>query len=339
LNNKDLIEKVKQQFCSAEDIAGLLMVESDDKRALFAAADAVRKKYHGERVKLRGIIEFSNYCANNCWYCGLRADNKNISRYRYSAQEIVDTAKTGIKLGYGTIVLQAGEDNYFDGERIAAIVRSIKQFADVAITISAGILRKEEYQLLKVAGADRYLMKHETANAELFAKLRPDTTLKERLENLQYLKSLGFWIGSGMMIGLPGTTIFDVARDILLLKATGVEMAGIGPFVAHPSTPLGADSNGSVELTLKALAVSRLLMPTVHLPATTALGTLDKTARVRALMGGANVIMPNISPKSNRANYEIYPNKAGTSDDAESSHEMMMKIIADAGRVPALFEK
>lgn len=336
---KELIAEAANGTITAEGIVHLLETEGSEKAGLFSAADAVRKKYHGDSVKLRGIIEFSNFCDNNCHYCGLRHDNTDVRRYRYTAEEIIEAAGKSITLGYGTVVLQAGEDSFYDGDLLGHIIGRIKTLADVAITVSFGILPEEDYRKIRAAGADRYLMKHETSNAELFASLRPGTTLAERLDNLRLLKSLGFWIGSGMMIGLPGTTACDYARDIMLLKDLQVEMAGIGPFIPHHATPLRDESAGNVELTIKAVAVARLMLPAVHLPATTALGTLDKDARRRVLMSGANVIMPNVSPKSNRNKYEIYPNKAGSTDDADASHEMMMKIIDTAGRIPALFEK
>ncbi|MEW6066593.1 MAG: [FeFe] hydrogenase H-cluster radical SAM maturase HydE [Bacillota bacterium] len=316
-----------------EEIITLLQARpGEEERQLFELADRVRRENFGDEVHLRGIIEFSNYCRNDCHYCGLRRSNKEIQRYRIPLEEIVDTAKYAAELGYGTIVLQAGEDPYYSGEDLAEMIRKVKEAGDFAVTVCVGERSRKDYELMKEAGADRYLLKHETADPALFAELRPGTSLDERMKRLKWLRELGFQVGSGNMVGLPGQTVETLADDILLLKELDVEMAGIGPFIPHDQTPLRDAPAGDLNQTLKALAVARLVLPKTHLPATTSTGTLHPAGRKMALGCGANVIMPNLSPASYRQMYQIYPEKAGSKENANESHEKITSLVKEVGR-------
>lgn len=316
-----------------QDIIALLQAQPGyEENQLFILADKVRQDNFGNEVHLRGIIEFSNYCRNDCHYCGLRCSNKEIERYRIPLQEIINTAKYAAELGYGTIVLQSGEDYHYSGEQLAEIIQKVKEAGDFAITLCVGERSRQDYELMRKAGADRYLLKHETADPQLFSQLRPGTSLEERIRKLNWLRELGYQIGSGNIIGLPGQSIDTLAKDILLLRELDVEMAGIGPFIPHQQTPLRASATGTLRMTLKMLAVARLVLPKTHLPATTAVGTLHPEGRRMALACGANVIMPNLSPASYRAKYQIYPDKAGSKEDANESHEKITTLINEVGR-------
>lgn len=324
LNKKDL---------SKEDIIYLLeLSDFRNTRRLFDKADEVRKAWCGDEVHLRGIIEFSNYCEQDCLYCGLRHSNTEIERYRMSADEIIETAKLISNLGIRTIVLQSGEDAAFDVDKIAYIIYFIKQNCDVAITLSLGERDFEEYKTWRYAGADRYLLKHETANPKLYSIYHQKQKVQERLAHLEFLKSIGFQIGSGNLIGLPGQTVEDIADDLLLCKDLDVDMASFSPFVPSPNTPYRNKSVGSVELTLKTIAVSRIIMKNTHIPATTAIATIDSLGREKALRVGANVIMPNFTPKPYRDKYCIYPNKKYIVDDPLNSASSIQHIISSMGR-------
>lgn len=300
--------------------------------ALFQAADEIRRHYIGDEVHLRGIIEFSNYCVRNCHYCGLRAANTGLPRYRMSPDEIVFIAERAAQLGFGTVVLQSGEDPAWDGPALAEVVHKIKRQTGLAITLSVGDRPREDYALWREAGADRYLLKHETADPELFRRLRPGTTLAGRLTALRHLRELGYQVGSGNIVGLPGQPLSSLADDVALLQELDVEMAGIGPFIPHPHTPLASASPGAVDLTLRALAVSRLAMPWAHLPATTALGTADPEGRQKALRSGANVVMPNVGPTEYRTLYQIYPGKICIDEGAEKCLCCLGGMIESLGR-------
>ena len=284
-------------------------LKADDPSRLFAIADDIRKKYFKDKVHIRGIIEFSNYCKKNCLYCGLRRDNKKIQRYRISESEIIRAAAKAGKLGYKTILLQSGEDKGYDINVLCGIIKKIKSDIDCAITLSLGEKSFSEYEKLKDAGADRYLLRFETSNRQLFQKLKPDSSYDNRLDCIRNLQSAGFQVGSGFMVGLPGQTIEVLADDILLLRDLDVDMVGIGPFLPHHNTPLGGSATGTLDMALRALAIIRIIMPYVHIPATTAMGTVEKGGREKALQCGANVIMPNVTPTKYRKHYEIYPNK------------------------------
>ncbi len=304
----------------------------DETESLFACADRTRKGFVGDSVHIRGIIEFSNYCVRSCMYCGLRRDNRKLRRYRMTPDEILAASENGIRSGYRTIVLQSGEDPYYSASDIARIVEGIKAFGDVAVTLSVGERSRSEYATMKAAGANRFLLKHETADAELYRQLHPGASLETRIECLQNLKGLGFQVGSGFIIGLPGQDIATIARDITLLKELDVEMAGIGPFIPHPDTPLASYPAGDVTMTLKALAVARLALPHANLPVTTALSTLRQDGRELALSCGANVIMPNITPAKYRELYEIYPDSASLKDPEDGGIGEIAVMLEAMGR-------
>lgn len=316
-----------------EEIKRLLVCEGADREMLFSLADQVRELHVGNEVHLRGIIEFSNYCTKNCLYCGLRRDNSVLERYRMTPEEIVEAASVGAEAGLRTIVLQSGEDPFFTGEMLAGLIRTLKEEHDIALTMSVGDRTRDEYALMKEAGADRYLLKHETADPELFSRLRPGTMLDGRIRRLKWLKELGFQVGSGAMVGLPWQTVESLADDVLLLRELDVEMAGFGPFIPHGQTPLSTCTGGSADMTLKTLAVARIIMPFTHLPATTALGSIDPEGRQRALRCGANVVMPNITPVKYKRLYEIYPNKICiTEEGSVQCLPCITGIIIESGR-------
>ncbi|MEG6615477.1 [FeFe] hydrogenase H-cluster radical SAM maturase HydE [Peptococcaceae bacterium 1198_IL3148] len=328
-----LNKAVTNQRLTREDIITLLGAKpGEEQQRLFDLADQVRKEHHGDYVHLRGIIEFSNHCRNDCFYCGLRRSNKDINRYRMTVEQVLEAANEAVALGFKTIVLQSGEDLWYDINSLCEMVRQIKAKDDVAITLSVGERSAAEYYQLRQAGADRFLLKHETADESLFNRLRPGTSFSHRIKCLKWLKEAGFQVGSGNMIGLPGQTLATIADDILLLKQLDVEMAGIGPFIPHHQTPLAGEPPGDLILAFKTLAVTRLLLPQTHLPATTAAGTLHPQGRAMALKCGANVIMPNATPLKYRQLYQIYPNKAGISDDPRQSLDNIVSLIHQSGR-------
>jgi len=323
------------EFPAEEWLTPLLACEEVDAPRLYAAADAARTGGVGNAVHLRGLIEFSNLCRKDCAYCGLRRDNHAIERYRLTPDEIVETAQHAATLGYRSVVLQSGEDLWFTAERLAEIIVAIKSTTDLAITLSAGERDTDTYCRWREAGADRYLLRIETTDPQLFAALHPDDDLEERKACLYALRELGYQLGSGMMTGLPGQTAAMLARDIIWLKSLGAEMIGVGPFIPHPATPLKDAVGGTVDATLRLVAVLRLVFPHAHLPATTAMGSLHPRGRERALQAGANVVMPNVTPTSNRAKYEIYPGKICLGDDAGHCRGCITGRITALGRTVA----
>jgi biotin synthase len=296
-----------------EDIIELLNIEEPEALSrLFRSADEVRHTWVGAEIFLRGIIEFSNYCARSCLYCGLRRENRLLNRYRMDKDEIIAAAMEIKKQHIPTLVLQSGEDPFFTGPEIARLVETIKRDTGMIITLSVGERSFTDYRDFYNAGADRYLLKHETADGELYGDLRPGNHLSERLECLSLLKALGFEVGTGNMVGLPGQTLETLADDLLLMKRLGADMLGIGPFIAHPDTPLHNAANGDLNMTLKTLAVARLLTRTTNIPATTATEVINPGGRLRALACGANVVMPNFTPPGCKEGYAIYPGKTAT---------------------------
>jgi biotin synthase len=286
----------------------LYLLKTDETAKIFSAADKVRKKHVGDKVHLRALIEFSNYCKQNCLYCGLRRGNTKITRYRLKTQEIINLAKKAIEYDYKTIVLQSGEDLYYTIDRMSKIVSEIKKF-NTAVTLSIGEKTFEEYKTYLKAGADRYLLRIETTDEVLYNKLNPGMSFKNRIRCLEDIKRLGYEVGSGIMVGLPGQTIESIAKDIIYLKSIPVDMAGIGPFIYHPDTPIEKTEGNCFELALKVMAILRLLMPDINIPATTAMETLNPNGRLIALQCGANVVMPNATETAYRKHYEIYPGK------------------------------
>ncbi len=307
------------------ELAGLLALE--DFTEVYRCADEIREREVGGTVHIRAILEFSNHCRRKCRYCGLNSQNKNIKRYRMTPDEIVRTAWKAVEAGYRTIVLQSGEDAWFTPEILGTIVREIKR-SGAAVTVSCGEMPAESYAYLKASGADRYLLKHETADPELYGRLHPCGTLKNRVACLKNLKALGFETGSGFMIGLPGQTLETIADDLLLLKEIGCDMAGIGPFIPHPDTELKNLPGGSAELTKRAVALARILLPKCNLPATTALGVLDAQEKNNVFSCGANVIMRKVTPDPYKQLYEIYPAKLGRTDIVKERSDLEDMIRA-----------
>lgn len=317
---------------SKEEILVLLNCPEEHSDIIFQTADAVRKKEVGDAVHLRGLVEFSNYCKKNCEYCGIRGKNKNIERYRLTKEEILQTALNAESLGYRSVVMQSGEDPYFTAEKLADIISTIKAHTDLAITMSAGEFTYEEYKIMKEAGADRYLLRFETSSEELYKQLHPDSDFHERIKCLHMLEELGFQVGSGFMVGLPGETPEILADNLLLLQTLDLDMAGIGPFLPNQDTSLAGAAGGTLNNCLKAVAVARLLLRNAHIPATTAMGSLDPKGREKALQAGANVVMPNVTPQEFREMYQLYPNKICLSDDPAHCRGCITGKIHGIGR-------
>lgn len=318
---KSILDKLYTENNLPKDDTIWLLENLDEKsnELLFEYARETRFKYYGDRVFMRGLIEFSNICSRDCIYCGIRSSNKNADRYRLTKDEIIDCCRVGYRLGYRTFVLQSGEDGWYTTSKIADIVSSIKElFPDVAVTLSVGERSHEDYKLWREVGADRYLLRHETASKELYERLHPDGDFDNRRRCLYNLKELGYQVGAGFMVGLPGQSIYDLVEDLYFVKEINADMIGIGPFIPAHDTPLGKEKAGKVEDVLVMLALTRLMVPGTLLPATTAMGTLDPKGREKALKAGANVVMPNLSPIATKSKYQLYDNKICTGD--ESAH-------------------
>ena len=332
----ELAEKlIRQSYLEKNEYIELLSAYKDEEIVicLRKEADRLRQKYYGNKVYMRGLIEFTNFCKNNCYYCGIRRDNKNASRYRLTKEEILDCCKNGYELGFRTFVLQGGEDPYFTDDKIVEIVKKIRSaYPDCAITLSIGEKTKESYRLYKEAGADRYLLRHETANEDHYCYLHPEQmSLANRKQCLQDLKDLGYQTGAGFMVGAPGQTLECLAEDLVFLKELNPEMVGIGPFIPHHDTKFADEPAGSVELTLFLLSVLRIILPKCLLPATTALGTADPRGREKGLLAGANVVMPNLSPVKDRKKYELYDNKICTGDEAAECRVCLKNRVKSVG--------
>lgn len=285
---------------------------------LFAKARAVRIANYGHDVYIRGLIEFTNYCKNDCYYCGIRRSNLNAERYRLTKEQILECCAVGYDLGFRTFVLQGGEDGYFTDDKLVDIIRHIKaRYPDCAVTLSIGERNYDSYKALFEAGADRYLLRHETAHAEHYGKLHPPgLSLARRKQCLCDLKQIGYQVGCGFMVGSPYQTTDCLVEDLLFIKEFRPHMVGIGPFIPHHQTPFAGEPAGSLELTLLLLGIIRLMLPDVLLPATTALGTIHPRGRELGILAGANVVMPNLSPKSVRQKYMLYDGKICTGDEA-----------------------
>lgn len=314
-----------------QDIIRWLKLDSPGE--LFAMADDICRGHFKDEVHLRGIIEFSNFCRRDCFYCGLRKSNQALERYSMKKQEIIDAAVKAGKAGLKTILLQSGEDANRGIEELCDIIKTIKSETDSAITLSLGELGFNEYKSLKNAGADRYLLRFETSSREIFEKLKPDSSYGNRLDCLRNLKTLGFQVGSGIMVGLPGQTYEILSDDIILMRELDLDMVGIGPFLAHHNTPLAHAASGTLDLTLRVLAIIRIVMPYVHIPATTAIGSVEKNGRQKALQCGANVIMPNITPQKYRKHYEIYPNKICIDEAPSDCYACVKGMLKSLGKV------
>ena len=301
---------------------------------LFNLADETRKKYVGKEVHLRGLIEFSNICKRQCLYCGLRAQNKALERYRILKDEILLYAKNAKAMGYQTLVLQSGEDDFYSADYLVEIIKEIKKL-DVALTLSIGEKSFEEFKAFKKAGADRYLIRIETTDENLYKKMHPKADFKKRLQCLDDLKTLGFEVGTGCLVGLPEQTLDSLASDILFFKEINADMVGIGPFISHKETPLKEEKNGDFTLALKVMALTRILLKDINIPATTAMETLNPKGRLIALQSGANVVMPNVTKKEYRKKYEIYPNKICINEDPSQCRGCIEGKIKSIGRTIA----
>lgn len=312
------------------DILHLLSDEQNQEN-LFQKANIVRKNNVGDDVHLRGLIEFSNFCRNDCLYCGIRKSNRTVHRFRLSENDIVSIARKASDIGFKTIVMQSGEDVYFTKDRLCRIIEAVKK-NNVAVTLSVGERTYDEYKAFRQAGADRYLLRIETTDKNLYHKLDPKMSWDKRYECLLALKELGFELGSGIMVGLPEQTIDSIAEDLLFLKNLEIDMAGIGPFIPHPQTPLKNAVGGTLDLSLRTMAVMRLLMPDINIPATTAMESLHPNGRIKALQSGANVIMPNISEMDNRLFYELYPGKVGADGNISENKLSLTEKIKSIGR-------
>ena len=306
---------------------------SDDTKNewLFSLADKVRKEYVGDEIHLRGLIEFSNICKCNCKYCGLRAENSKLERYRLTKSEIIEAAKQASNLGYRTVVLQSGEDVTYNTDLLCEIITEIKKF-DLAVTLSIGEKSFEEYSAYKSAGADRYLLRIETTDKKLYAKMHPKMSFENRINCLENLKILGYEVGTGCLVGLPNQTISSLADDILFFKSINADMVGIGPFIKNENTPLKNASNGDFWLALKVMALTRIMLKNINIPATTAMETLNPNGRIIALQSGANVVMPNVTPTIFRSKYEIYPNKICLNDSPDKCRNCIEAKIKSIGR-------
>lgn len=333
------IESITDKLCSTggltrEEIIFLLENrDSEVQSKLAKSASDTARKYYGNKVFVRGLIEFTNYCKNDCYYCGIRRGNKNAERYRLTEEEIIECASKGYDLGFRTIVLQGGEDAFFTDGKIVNTIKSIKsEHPDVAVTLSIGEKSFESYKAFFDAGADRYLLRHETADPEHYAKLHPSSLSSENRKQCLYnLKAIGFQTGAGFMVGSPFQTTGNIADDLLFLKNLDPAMIGIGPFIAHKDTVFSDEKSGSLELTLFLLSVIRLMFPTVLLPATTALGTIEPRGREQGILAGANVVMPNLSPVGVRKKYDLYDNKICTGEEAAECMNCLKKRIANIG--------
>lgn len=327
---KRLIDKLHiNSNLEREELLYLLNnINEDEFEYIVEKADAVRKENYGNKVYIRGLIEYSNYCKKDCMYCGLRRSNKNADRYRLTLEELMECAEIGDNLGYKTFVIQGGEDAYFNDDRMVEIIRALKEkYPDNAITLSLGERSYESYKKMFEAGADRYLLRHETATKKLYDSIHPGSTMEERRKCLYDLREIGYQVGAGFMVGIPNQTNEDLVNDLLFVKEFKPHMCGIGPFIPQKDTPLGDAKGGTLEKTVLMLAIVRLLLPDVLLPATTALATIDTIGREKGVKAGANVVMPNLSPQSVRDKYTLYDGKVSTGDEAaESRNRMEVKM-------------
>lgn len=333
-----LIDRLRRNHSLSVEEYACLIREHDKRTAecLAELARAAREKVYGKDVFIRGLIEISNYCKNDCFYCGIRRSNKTCRRYRLSKDEILECCKEGYSLGFRTFVMQGGEDSFYTDEVLCDLIKEIKRmFPDCAVTLSLGEREKESYAKLYEAGADRYLLRHETADAEHYAGLHPEElSLGNRLQCLKDLKEIGYQTGCGFMVGSPGQTVETLAKDLKWIETFRPAMCGIGPFIPHHATKFADEQPGSVELTCFLLSVIRLISPEILLPATTALATLDERGCERGILAGANVVMPNLSPVSAKQNYELYDNKAyGGTEAAKNVDELKKRMDAIGYRV------
>ena len=326
-----LIGKAERSHRLTEAELSALLADDDADDAMAKAADRVRRAYVGDEVHLRGLIEFSSYCRQNCLYCGLRRDNEKTERYRLTQEEIVALAKKAKAAGYPTVVMQSGEDAWFTAERLAEIVGDVKRLG-LTVTLSVGERTTEEYRVLREAGADRFLLRIETTDRALYERLDPGMSYEDRLRCLADLKRLGFEVGTGCLVGLPGQTTESLADDVLFFQSIDADMIGIGPLVPNGDTPLGGEPPGDMGLVRRMVAAIRLLLPEANIPATTAMETLLPGARELILQSGANVVMPNVTEGEARESYALYPGKACVADTPAHCRSCIEGRIRALGR-------
>jgi biotin synthase len=328
---RELIDKLEAlQILTIEEFKKVLLCNDD---YLFERARCAAQKIYGKNIFMRGLIEFTNYCKNSCYYCGLRIGNKKAQRYRLSKEQILECCKIGYLLSFRTFVLQGGEDVHYTDEILVDIVSEIKtKYTDCAVTLSIGERSYESYERLFKAGADRYLLRHETANDEYYSTLHPNTmSPANRKKCLSDLKKIGYQVGCGFMVGSPNQTLEYIIDDLFFIKKFQPQMVGIGPFIPHSDTPFKGKMAGDVDLTLNILAILRLMQPNLLIPATTALGTLDAQGRERGILAGANVIMPNLSPVEARKKYLLYDNKVCIGEEAAEYVAYLQSCIKQTG--------
>lgn len=321
-------------FLSFDDFRAIVRCEDKQEiEYLFSKSRDQAKKYYGNKIFVRGLIEFTNHCKNDCLYCGIRASNKNAKRYRLSAEEILDCCKNGYSLGFRTFVLQGGEDMHYSDDDFVSIIKTIKSlYPDCAVTLSIGERSRSSYERYFEAGADRYLLRHETADCGHYRKLHPDKmSFENRMRCISDLKEIGYQTGVGFMVGSPYQTEESIYKDLQFIKEIQPHMVGIGPFIPHKDTPFADFKPGSCDLTLKLLAIIRLMQPSVLLPATTALGTIDPFGREKGILAGANVVMPNLSPVMHRKDYALYDNKICTGEEAAECRFCLSRRVESIG--------
>ncbi len=330
---RSILENLVSPYIPNEDTTSQLHVnerlELEEYLRLCAQKKAL--SVYGNKVYMRGLIEFTNYCKNDCLYCGIRSNNKKAERYRLTKEEILECCRLGYEQGMRTFVMQGGEDGYFTKDKLCDIVKNIKmRYPDCAVTLSVGEKSKEEYEAYKKAGTNRFLLRHETANVAHYSKLHPNAmSLENRMQCLKHLKEIGFQTGTGFMVGSPGQTIETLCQDLIFIQSLHPEMLGIGPFLAHADSIFSNEPNGSVNATLIMISMLRLLEPNALIPATTALGTASTDGREQGILSGANVVMPNLSPLSVRKKYLLYDNKISTGDEViEGIHNLRKKIAS-----------
>lgn len=319
MQEKDLLQKLKEEkILTKQEFVFLLEHREEVREEATKLARKLGDEWYGKSVYPRGLVEFSNYCKNNCYYCGIRAANTNVKRYRLTKEEIMSACENGYQLGYRSFVFQGGEDPYYNIDRMEDIVATVREtYPDCAITLSIGELDRERYQRLFDAGAERYLLRHETANEEHYKMLHPDSmSLAYRKQCLYDLKEIGYWVGTGFMVGAPYQTLENIAEDLLFIKELDPHMAGIGPFIPHHDTKFKDEPAGTVELTTFLISILRIMKPNLLIPATTALGTINPKGREAGILAGGNVMMPNLSPVVVRKDYELYDNKICTGEEA-----------------------
>lgn len=330
---RELIDKLRDTKNLTDEELKIIIVDDIDADYLYSEADKIRRKHYGNKVYLRGLIEISNYCKNDCFYCGIRRSNKNAVRYRLSEEEILACCQNGYELGFKTFVLQGGEDAYYTDDIMCKLVAKIKErYPECAITLSLGERSYDSYKKMFDAGADRYLLRHETAEEEHYNRLHPkEMRLETRKECLFNLKKIGYQTGSGFMVGSPYQTTENLIMDLRFLQELSPHMIGIGPYITHKDTPFAEHQSGTLELTLRMISILRLMFPKALIPATTALGTINQRGREMGLLAGANVVMPNLSPVKSRKLYDLYDNKICTGEEAAECRVCLEKRVNSVG--------